>query len=67
MTDWQPIETAPRNNIRVLLYVPPYGAMSGNGTYDIDGIFFWNLHACLNKEAVPTKWMHLPEPPKEQS
>ncbi len=68
--DWQPIETAPMSNIRLLLYVPPYGVMTGNGTLDVNDVFFWKLHACLNKNAVPTHWKPLPAPPtllKEES
>lgn len=57
---WQPIETAPKDRERVLLYVPPYGAMSGH--YYLG----WNCHSCLNKEAAPTHWMPLPQPPEDQ-
>ena len=56
---WQPIETAPHDNKRILVYVPRYGSMSAS--FD-DGRF--NLHACLNKQALPTHWMPLPEVPK---
>lgn len=65
MTKWQPIETAPTNNVRVLLYVPPYGVTTGNCNEDINGNIRWNMHAVLNKQAMPTHWIPLPEPPKE--
>ena len=63
--DWQPIETAPKDGTRVLLFVPKYGAMSGHfPIYGTSTQEKWNLHSCLNKEAIPTHWMPLPEPPK---
>lgn len=58
MSDWQPIETAPTNHKRVLLFVPPYGATTGH--FDER----WHCHSVLNKEAQPTHWMPLPDPPK---
>lgn len=58
---WRPIDTAPLNTRRVLLFVDFYGA--GSGHYS-DGK--WNLHFCLNKDATPTHWMELPKCPKKQ-
>lgn len=59
---WQPIETAPVDGTRVLLFVPPYGAMSGH--FDKYGTGRrWNAHSAINREAQPTHWMPLPEPP----
>jgi len=64
---WQDIETAPtgKNEFtiseRMLVLVPPYGASCAH--YD-NG---WNCHSILNKEAEPTHWMPLPEPPQENS
>lgn len=54
---WQDISTHNGDEKRVLLFVPPYGAMSGH--YD-NG---WHCHACLNKDAMPTHWQPLPTPP----
>lgn len=64
---WQPIETAPCDGTRVLLFVPPYGAMTGHkDLFHFKGTssYIWNCHSSLNKEAQPTHWMPLPEPPK---
>jgi len=61
MTEWQPIETAPRDGKRVLLYNWAYGA--GSGHYDKG----WWQHFCLSQHYEPTHWMPLPDPPKEQA
>lgn len=61
--EWMPIETAPKDGTaiyqRVLLFVPPYGAGSGNWTGHN-----WNCHFCLNRDAQPTHWMPLPPSPE---
>lgn len=61
---WQPIETAePKGRhlgVRFLLFVPPYGATTGH--FDQS----WNLHSILNKEAQPTHWQPLPQPPEQE-
>ena len=61
---WQTIDTAPITGEvigkRILVFCPPYGAGSANWTGER-----WNCHFCLNKEAQPTHWMPLPEPPKD--
>lgn len=66
--DWNPnMDEAPRYGAfvgpRLLLFVPPYGAMSGHWDPDLES---WRLHACFNREARPTHWMPLPEPPADQ-
>lgn len=69
--EWQPIETAYQEGVmhpdkngifckRVLLFYPPYGAMSGHW----NGLR-WVGHSCLNREAKPTHWMPLPQPPED--
>jgi|TARA_R110000787_G_scaffold3653_2_gene14179 hypothetical protein len=58
---WQSILTAPMQGERILLLVPPYGATTGHYYKD------WHCHSVLNKEAVPTHWMPLPAPPKEDA
>ena len=64
---WQPIETAPKDGTRILLFVPPYGASTGHYSPARSNwgekASLWIAHAVLNKEAAPTHWMPLPEPP----
>ncbi len=59
---WQPIDTAPKDRTRVLLFVPPYGVSTGHYSQEFGK---WSCHSLLNKDAVPTHWMPLPTPPKE--
>lgn len=69
LTQWQPIETAPKDGTRVLLFVPPYGPSTGH--YEPARVNWgpnaslWVSHSILNKEAAPTHWMPLPTPPQE--
>lgn len=56
--EWQPIETAPLNEQRVLLFVPPYGATTGHFSGPR-----WHCHSVLNRDAQPTHWMPLPGSP----
>ena len=62
--DWQPIKSAPKDNTKVLIYVP---SKTING-HDYDAIImvsrfkgYWWDAAHLK----PTHWMPLPEPPKD--
>lgn len=65
---WQPIETAPKDHTRILLFVPPYGVSCGH--FDCvwqDGRHRWIMHSVLNKSAEPTHWMPLPAPPQRET
>ena len=64
--EWQPEATAPRDGRRLLLYVPPYGAMTGHFDHTNWAGGRWICHATLNKEAKPTHWMSLPAPPSAE-
>ena len=75
MTEWQPIETAPKDNTLVLLYSkidpdPDFSDFMGVGHWETyDGwhgpvppkgpCWMWSID-----EHLPTHWMHLPEPPQ---
>jgi hypothetical protein len=61
MTDWKPIETAPRDRKRVLLGHKDGSMMVGfwNGSAWDDGDF-------MSFEDWPTHWMPLPEPPMDK-
>lgn len=59
--NWQPIETAPKDGTRVLLYRAEYAESMAIGYYDSE----W---ACWNAiggfEFSASHWMPLPEPPQ---
>ena len=68
MTDWQPIETAPRDGTTVLGYLP--GRRLDEDRDDVVTIYWHDLWGtpgwCITEsgEGVgPTHWMPLPEPP----
>jgi hypothetical protein len=70
---WQPIETAPKDGTRVLVY---NGKQRGYHTVEEDigvaewspcmGVYCWASIACCDGVSYydPTHWMPLPEPPK---
>ena len=66
--DWQPIETAPKDGTRILLY-PAFS--NGRGQYQGDIGYFYSPGECwylqnvghLNGRWRPTHWMPLPPPP----
>jgi hypothetical protein len=64
MTEWQPIETAPKDGTKVLLFCNPCGA--GVGLFHLRRKL-WVLGDPNELEAediiFPTHWMPLPEPP----
>lgn len=75
MSEWQPIETAPKDK-RILLYRPtaPEWWMVMGGRYDSDeyaknpkpywSTDNWSLGKTEQRQNAPTHWMPLPEPPK---
>lgn len=69
MSGWQPIETAPKTGLRILLY-QPIGDGEDRDRTVAEGA--WGIHghgpACWCMEAgdgwiAPTHWRKLPEPP----
>jgi hypothetical protein len=78
MTEWQPIETAPKDGTLVLLY-GPCGWDTNVDEYDDKMVRvgsyeeFFDKYVWLSDTANPyqdrilaTHWMPLPNPPKEQ-
>ena len=68
MTEWQPIETAPKDGTMVLSYEPratkhKYKFMEFHRTKD--GGSWKNVAA--SGAVIPSHWMPLPEPPKEKT
>jgi hypothetical protein len=69
--EWQPIETAPRDETAVLLYFP--------GSWETDGVRVgwwhegawyeheWSSNPMTDFYEEPTHWMPLPHPPQEQT
>lgn len=61
MSEWQPIETGPKDGTEVLVYVPrrlgPLYAAASNPT----GGQWWSRNL---GDLKPTHWMPLPAPPK---
>lgn len=59
MSEWQPIETAPKGN-KLLLYGPDFYGYVSYDIHEVDGFqnpTYWKLQGY-------THWMPLPEPPK---
>ena len=70
MSEWQPIETAPRDSTVILLYsAGAYHGLPFPGQYHKSQLFPDTPWVSLLKrrerfyEHVPTHWMPLPEPP----
>lgn len=69
MSEWQPIETAPKDGTPVLLYEP-----SEDPTVHVAewGIGDWHLcdfdpgYDLVQRAVNPTHWMPLPEPPNHE-
>lgn len=67
MSEWQPIETAPKDGSSILLFTGT-GMIEGNwsfGRWD-QGVIYATYDGCGGTafESNPTHWMPLPEPPK---
>lgn len=71
---WQPIDTAPRDGTRILLYAPGIGVViarwawvtAGEQNYEGDG---WLIFECEDywytafwRPSLPTLWMPVPTP-----
>jgi hypothetical protein len=80
MTEWQPIETAPRDGVYILLTQDHIAFLPEIGSYrekTKDKIIDGNLHigrpsGWFGRSGVrvafePTHWMPLPPPPKTES
>ena len=65
MADWQPIETAPKDGTRVLVYQP--GHLHMIGTYGAFGYYFGPHWWSNGVTIAPTHWMPLPEFPSRCS
>ena len=68
MSKWQPIETAPRDRTRVLVWLPDFNEVkvawysTSTSLWPSDEEYNEDGEGC--NVGLPTHWMHLPEPPK---
>lgn len=68
MTEWQPIETAPKDGDHILLFIPGYGYEVYTGAVHAGSICYLDNGCDFEPEAedhYPTHWMPLPQTPKE--
>ncbi len=65
MSEWQPIETAPREYGRYVLACRVGGPIGVLGWDEDDGCHFW-LNGMLPGRVKPTHWLPLPEPPTKR-
>jgi hypothetical protein len=63
--DWQPIETAPKDGTRVLLYWPHWCEEAITGKWSKRNQWESTV-VCADCGPDPTHWMPLPAPPKKQ-
>ncbi len=59
-SEWQPIETAPKDGTYLLLWWPHWYAQAGVGYFEHG---HWHAEYALSDEVGPTHWMRLPAPP----
>lgn len=59
--DWQPIETAPKDGTRVLVWHPYWNAASTAQWYGTDWRIVYDLKPFVSQ---PTHWRPLPAPPR---
>lgn len=71
MSEWQPIETAPRDGTVILVYRPlgrknsTYGGRVGIDAFGTVSSYPQEWSQSL-RFAKPTHWMPLPEPPRHE-
>jgi hypothetical protein len=67
MTDWQPIETAPKDGTHILAYWPPIFERTDNAAQVetwFNGSIWENSWDQEFGDMCPSHWMPLPPPPK---
>lgn len=62
-TNWMPIESAPRDGTRVLLFRNEWVENICAGYWDVD-YEGWYIVGCRSPWISVSHWMPLPEPPK---
>ena len=68
MSEWHPIETAPKDGTEILVYAYVSHWCKQDRQIAViarfDG-YVWNSNLCCEPTIKPTHWMPLPVPPKE--
>ncbi len=67
MSDWQPIETAPKDGTRVLFWLADEGfpCLASWRKWDgYEGFFLWDMGDFADHN-LPSHWMALPHPPED--
>ena len=71
MSEWQPIETAPKDDTRILIYSDDGVDIGAFNIFWYPGIWLRDQTAEYDNDAAPinnpTHWMPLPDPPKGHS
>lgn len=80
MTDWQPIETAPKDGTHILAFMEgavieawwedmSYGEpdRAGMGEWECPRLSSHGCGCCCSTNDWPTHWMPLPTPPTEET
>lgn len=68
VTDWKPIETAPKDHTEILVFEPGYGVLTAK---QVGGSWYpsaqdqmaYDGSESLMSQVSPTHWMPLPAPP----
>lgn len=68
MSDWQPIETAPKDGTAILAWEKDWECPAVVSLEEYDGTEYWEYRESLINdamgEAFPTHWIPLPDAPK---
>jgi hypothetical protein len=65
-SEWQPIETAPKDGTYILLFIEDsvISARWRIADWDVAVLSSHGCGCCASGNSAPTHWMPLPEPPK---
>ncbi|NRA59196.1 MAG: DUF551 domain-containing protein [Phycisphaerales bacterium] len=63
MSEWQPIETAPRDGTMLVLWLPHEGGIGWGSSGTPDDPWWGAPFGCYDEYMNPSHWMPLPDPP----
>lgn len=79
MTEWQPIETAPKDGSDIIAFFPAENkhgidnfhpqviavvSFQERGWWEISNVSGWEMETEIDSHEGPTHWMPMPEPPR---